>query len=655
MAAFQKVALVQSCHSIPPTHEYYLPDLIEIAGLAAVIREQVADIDLPVSPLDRDADRVFEQYLKERRPELVGISTFTCGAKSAMRQAAMAKRHGAVVMMGGYHPTARPEEALRSGLVDVVVRGEGELTFEEFVRTGRREGVAGLSYLDGERIVHNPDRELIDDLDALPLPLRELRPQRFGLSGRDYHTDTIFTSRGCPARCTFCANNLVGKRWRKRGIESLLVELQQIPPPAKKDWKIVKLWDSNFLTEVERIEELCDGIIQLGLQRHFRFIAETRANDIVRGAGILPRMREAGFVRIGCGVESPDKETRKRLKKGLDITHVDKAAELLTKSDIQFTKFLIVGHPKERERDILDYVDYSLGQGVELQNTTFFVMTPYPGTVLGEQYEADGLVQSFDWDLYTNFCAVVAPEGMDTQKMQSLLCSVSLRYGAQRRFLKGKSSWSAIGRVLEMLLTHARVGSVHPLHTRADVERGLYEALESAAGRCEREARASARPGLGERLGLRLHARDGRSIAIGLEREGATDALVIGPARRAHGPELHVSLPHLVGLVSRLPHIRLASDIQTLKWNPRAFRLAWAPSFGWELLKVAGWSTRMLAFHLSRALRPSRALTPEAPRAPASAVELPLEADYELPAGAAREHSNEECQDGVQPERRISV
>ncbi len=625
MVGFQKLALLQSWQRVPPTHPYYQLDLVEICGLASMVRESVAEVEIPVSPLDRDPLAGFERFMRRRRPELVGISSFTCGANSALELARIAKRHGAVVVLGGYHPSALPEECLSSPFVDVVVRGEGEVTFAELVRSGSPHGVAGTSYRREGAFVHEPDRALIDDLDALPTPLREIRPPRYGLAGLDYHTDTIYTSRGCPAKCTFCANNLVGKAWRSRDVHKIVEELLTIPPPRKGKWKWVKFWDSNFLTDAARIEELCDLIVETGAQKHFRFIAETRASDIVRGRGMLHKMRAAGFVRMGCGVESPNKETHKKLKKGLNLGHIQQAAELLTANDIHFSKFLIIGHPGESKEDILAYPDYSLGHGLELQGTTFFAMTPYPGTVLGEQYEKAGLVRSHDWDLYTNFCSVVELEGITPLELQALLCAVTLEYGMYRRFLKGQSFSGALGRLFEALLVHARVGLMHRDHSPEAIAQSLLWALKSAAGSKSRAARPGAKRRFFDRFALRFHCEDHQSVVVGTVEGAEGQELVIRSGPEGLGSprkkELHVSTTHLVALAKSFDQRRTSSEILTLRWNLRAFRLRWLPRLLRDLGAVSWILARVLGFHVKRSLQPAREgrLRPvELPRPPAT-------------------------------------
>jgi magnesium-protoporphyrin IX monomethyl ester (oxidative) cyclase len=617
MAGFRSVALLQSHLQVPAWHIYYVPDLVELCMLAAVVRDRVDDVAIPVSPTDRDPYATFERFMRARRPELVGISSFTGGAVTARTYAEIAKRLGAFVVVGGYHASALPEEVLRLPHVDAVVRGEGEEAFAELVRSGSPEGIPGVSHRGNGGFVHNPQRPPIADLDAFPPPLREIRPPRFGLAGLDYHTDTIYGSRGCRGKCVFCANHLVGGAWRGRSLEQQIAELETIRPPRRGRWKYVKFWDSCFLEDPERVAGLCTMILGRDLNRQFRFIAETRAEDVVRAAEILPLMRRAGFVRIGCGVESPSRATHRTLRKGLNLSHVERAAELLTAANIQFTKFLIVGHAGESEADILAYPDYSLDHGVRLQNTTFFVMTPYPGTELAASYRERGLIESEDWNLYTNFGAVVAPNGIPSTRLQVLHAAVGIRYGALRRFLAGKGMVRAAEKLVEPLLLLTKVELVRGLRSSADIAAAMHDAL-AAAGTSGSRTRPTRRR-LSDRLALRFHLADGRSVAVGVVERGGEQELAFraGPARldsRRRHFELHVSLERLVALGQSLDYQRLGSDGMTLYWRAGRFGPLRVPTFAADIGRVLAGVGSQLAFNL-RVVLTGRAGRPVVPPA----------------------------------------
>jgi anaerobic magnesium-protoporphyrin IX monomethyl ester cyclase len=605
---FGSVALLQAHQRIPAVHDYYVPDLVELCGLAAMVREGVDDLAIPLAPTDRAPFATFERFMRRRRPELVGISVFTAGARSAAGYAEIAKRHGSFVVLGGYHPSALPDEMLALPHVDAVVRGQGELTFAELVRRGSPDDVAGVSYRDDGRIVHNPDRLESPLLDELPLPLRELRPERFGRTGLDYHTDTVYGSRGCRGRCVFCANHLVGGGWRGRSIDSIVAELESLTPPRRGPWKYVKFWDSTFLADAGRVAELCRRARELGLERHFRFVAETRAEDVVRAAPILKDMRAAGFVRIGCGVESPSRETHRALGKGLNLAHVGQAASLLRDANMQMTKFLIVGHERETADEILAYPEYALRDGVKLHNTTFFVMTPYPGTDLARDYHHKGLVDSRDWDLYTNFGAVVAPAGLSSWRLQVLHAAVCLRYGVTRRFLAGGSSAKAFAKALEPLLLLVAIGAARRDLSPDEVAAAVSDAVQEAATEVCRDAR----PGrlAGARMALVIHAPGRAPVAMALLAEGDRERLFIGTAERLPPGRrrlaLHLRASELVNLAARMDYRRLAADALTLSKTPRAVRLRSLAGLAHGAGTLLAMLARVGAFSLRRALADSR-------------------------------------------------
>lgn len=612
MASFQRVALVQSHQRLAPTHAYYLPDLVELCGLAAVIRERVEEVRLPVSPSDREPLATFEQFVRRRRPELVGISSFTCGAGSAREYARIASAHGAFVVAGGFHPSARPEEVLGWDGVDAVVRGEGEEALAALVEKGTPEGIPGLSYRSSGGFVHHPVPPVIADLDALPLPARELRPERFGLTGLDYHTDTVYASRGCRGRCRFCANHLVGRSWRPRSNELIMQELETITPPRKGPWKYVKFWDSNFLADPDRIEGLCQLILDAGLERWFRFIVETRVEDIIRAAPILATMRRAGFVRMGCGVESPSRATHLELGKGINLELVDRAAKLVSAAEIQFTKFLIIGHPRESRQDILAYPEYALSHGAHLQKSTVFVMTPYPGTELAEEYAARGWVTSADWALYTNFGAVVAPNGIPSLDLQGLLLAVSAAIGMGTRFAAARRFPQVVARVFEPLFVMVAMARLNDRHDAGTVAEAVMAALAEIPADRRRPPRGSGRVRSGDRLALRFHLHGRPSVVIGIVADGEGEHLVTrtGSDRLHRGGrplrEIHLSVPLLVDLIDGLDHRLVTHDAAILRWRRGRFRLRWVPSLARQLV-IAGLAlARLTWFHLVRSARRSR-------------------------------------------------
>lgn len=418
MGRFRRVALLKAHQKIEPPNHTYASDLTEIAYLGAFIEKDVEYVTIPVSPYDRHPYKVFEKALKRDKFDFVGISTMTGGYISAREYARIAKQAGAFVTMGGYHPTALTSDVLADPNVDAVVRGEGENPFRDLILHGPQPGVGGVSFKDksGEQI-HNQDQELIYDLDNLPHPARHMRPSRYGEPGWDYSIDTLYSSRGCIAKCTFCANDTVNKGFRPRSPEHFIEELKQIHRKDVK--KTVKFWDSIFLFDPKRVEAIVELMFKNDLT-NFRIITESRSDDVLRCEHLLKDMKRLGFEKIQIGIESPDPETFKKLKKGGRVANHDRAIDLVQDANMVVEGFLIIGHPHETEEDILDYPEYAKRMGID-HRALYFVMTPYPGTQIYREYEEKKLIDSFDWDCYNNYGTVVHLDKVPRERLRNLL------------------------------------------------------------------------------------------------------------------------------------------------------------------------------------------------------------------------------------------
>ena len=172
---------------------------IGLEYLGASIENTVDDIHI----IDMEFEKYSFQRLLERfHPDLVGVTMSATDHKEGLRLAKIAKENDAATVLGGYHPSAIPDELLSHSQVDMIVRGEGELTIRELVQKGSPEDVLGVSYKKDGQITHNEDRPLVANLDSLPFPSRRLRRYEYrihlGNDGREL--DVISMSRGCWGR-----------------------------------------------------------------------------------------------------------------------------------------------------------------------------------------------------------------------------------------------------------------------------------------------------------------------------------------------------------------------------------------------------------------------------------------------------------------------
>jgi magnesium-protoporphyrin IX monomethyl ester (oxidative) cyclase len=419
MSYFENVCLIKSPQKVDIPYSLIVSDLTEICYLAGMVKNDVDSITIPVNINEINPFRDFERYLGTHKADMVGISSMTGAYNNALEFAKIAKKHYLYVVMGGYHPTALPDDVLKSPYVDAVIRGEGELTFKEIVNEGPSEDVRGLSFKDNGNVFHNPDRDVITNLDEVPHPLREIRPKRFGNKGDDYSIDTIYTSRGCRIKCSFCSNDMVNKNWRYRSPENVIEELKMIHSTKKR--KILKLWDANLLTDVDRIERIVDLMFENNLT-NFKIWTESRSTDIIKAERIMQKLHDIGLRNMSLGIESPNLETLKRVGKGTTPQTCEKAIEIMRDYRIRVKGFFIIGHLNETIEDIRKYPEYARMAGVK--HAIFMVMTPYPGTRIYNEYKNENAINSYNWDMYNNFGTVVEPNKIDlkTLKKAAVYC-----------------------------------------------------------------------------------------------------------------------------------------------------------------------------------------------------------------------------------------
>ncbi len=447
MSYFRHVCLVEAPPAVITPFPRYITDCIGICYLAAAIQDDVDSIVIPENYYNDALYDCFALLLETQPVDLVAISSMTGCFSNALRLAALAQRKGVFVVMGGFHPTARPDEVLANASVDAVIVGEGDVSFRELVRQGPCKEVPGLVYREGGGLVSTDPAPLIRDIDTIPFPLRSLRPLRYGEKGENYTIDTIYTSRGCPWNCSFCANEIMHGRWRGRSPENVVEEIALLHDPVKK--KLLKIWDANFLTNINRAEAICDLMLERGLT-NFRIMTETRARDIVRAEHMLDKLYRIGLRKVGLGIESPNEQTLALMNKKNAKDDIRTALDLLRKKGIGAEGYFVIGHYTETMKDTMRYPEFAKNLG--LRQALFMSMTPYPGTRIFNEYRDEDLISSYDWDLYNNFCPVVTTRSMDTAQLLRMLVYCNIAFSGYGSMLKRTSLGGVVVVLLKDLL-----------------------------------------------------------------------------------------------------------------------------------------------------------------------------------------------------------
>jgi anaerobic magnesium-protoporphyrin IX monomethyl ester cyclase len=392
------------------------------------IASYLDDLNVEVKIIDAKIENLNNKELKNRikdfNPDIVGVSVLVCSSINICNDIAkMVKtiNKNSIVVFGGRQPSMMPEKSLKIEEVDIVVRGEGEITFRELIIKGSPEGIKGISYKTNGTIIHNAERGLMKNLYNLRLPARNLVDKNsYTLLGMKI--DTIQTSRGCPHRCTFCTTPIsTNGTWRPRPVDNIIKELKMISR-NRKITDIIIL-DDNFTANTRRIEELCTKIIEgkkKGILNDFKFYAQIRVDSILKSPQMIKKMSEAGFWSVLIGIESVNDDTLKDMNKRITFNEVLKAIRILHLYNISVFGSVIIGFDfNASEEDIIKEINYM--KKIDVDILVLNLLTPYPGTPIYNELDEKGLIVTKDWTNYTPFKSVYRTTKLSSTKLQELL------------------------------------------------------------------------------------------------------------------------------------------------------------------------------------------------------------------------------------------
>jgi len=372
-------------HPILPLGLAYLAAVVEENGYEVVIIDVWAE-QLTVSEIG--------ERLRREKPDIVGVTIMTPKLESGMKVVDVARRvlPGVLVMVGGPHPSALPEETIKANNnIDIVVVGEAEDTILEIVRTHEVKGdfrkVKGIVFKKGKKVIKTESRPPICDIDSLPPPARHLFPMEKYKThppyGKKNPYTNVITSRGCPFRCGYCSKSVFGHSFRAQSADRVVAEIEFLL--ARYKIKEIHFYDDDFTMDMKRAEAICDLIIAKKLK--FIWSCTTRV-DLVN-LRLLRKMKKAGCWLISYGVESGDQELLDRIEKNITIAQVKKAFLWTRKVGIRTLGFFIVGLPGETWQTIGKTID--LAKEIKPDFTSWCVLIILPGAGLFDQLESGKL------------------------------------------------------------------------------------------------------------------------------------------------------------------------------------------------------------------------------------------------------------------------
>jgi radical SAM superfamily enzyme YgiQ (UPF0313 family) len=364
----------------PPSPEPVKTPLLSFCHLAASLRaagHEVALLDASAPFAPRSHTEIRDR-VAAFKPDLVGLHLKTLHVQPAYALAA--ELSDFTLVGGGPHATIVPDELFGRGF-RWVVRGEGEDTLVELadVIDGKRAAasVAGLSWIDRGMVRHNPGRAFNMELDRLAPPLSALDlfdPSWYGASDV-VPPAGLLASRGCPAACTFCSNDVTGRKFRYRSAASVAAEVKQLGVAG------LAFFDDSFAVGKRRMHELCAALRGSGVWW------TCTAHPAHLDREVLVEMQQAGCAGIDIGMESADPGMLLRIGKGVTVERVMDVLTWCAELGIHAVVNLMFGWPDETDAELdatIGFLDRA--QPVAGGFNARGVVVPYPGTKIYETH-----------------------------------------------------------------------------------------------------------------------------------------------------------------------------------------------------------------------------------------------------------------------------
>lgn len=367
-----------------------------LLSLAAYIKQKSPEVKVKII----EGENPIPEIIKANA-DIIGFTSDTLMFEKTLESAKeIKKRVKAFLFIGGIHISASPESF--DPVFDLGVIGEGEKTLLELIEIYKKdhkfplkkiEKIKGVIFLKNAKIFKTGKRELIENIDELPFPARELVPMEefylkdqinlFGVR----RMATIMTSRGCPYHCVFCGSPVQWGRVRFHSPEYVLKEIKHLINKYEIDG--IMFWDDLFIAPEERIKKLAELIEKNGLNKKLTFFGYARANLINERICLI--LKKMNVKRLIFGLESGSERILNYLKQN-SVTVADnkRAVTLCRKYNLTSSSGYIVGTPGETLADLKK--TYEFMKKYPLDNTHIYILTPYPGTKIWEYSKENKLL-----------------------------------------------------------------------------------------------------------------------------------------------------------------------------------------------------------------------------------------------------------------------
>lgn len=416
-----------------------MPNLA-ILYAAAVLREKGIKVEI----FDGTKIAREEFYKKIPTADFYIFHTVLLSQKDDIKVAKKLSKNKKVIFFGP-QPTYKPGDFLFNENC-YVARGEADFLIKELVTAKDPKRLKGVSFLKNGKVYHNKTWGIIENLDKLPFPARDLDKNEYrSLKLKDAKFTVLLGSRQCSYRCYFCVPNSISwarelewKLWAKktgkppvkvRSAKNIISEVKDLVGKGYKEFSFI---DDQFLWEKERTLEICQGLKDLGVE--YGILARA---DRLTDEEVLKALAESGCKYVDIGVESFNQEVLNDIKKDLKVETIFQAINLLKKHGINPKLNIMFGtSPLENEDIIKNYIKKTLE--LPINYCMYSIATPFPGTEFEKVSKKKGWIlktKNILKDLDPAKTALISYPHLSARKLESLLQEANRRFYLRPKFL----------------------------------------------------------------------------------------------------------------------------------------------------------------------------------------------------------------------------
>lgn len=414
---------------------------IGLCSMAAYLEKHGIGADIIDCFARPDSDAAIIEYIRDKKPAIIGMSCTTSNFLDAVRIAKMCKTESPEVktVIGGPHVSALKAKAIdKYPEVDIGAVGEGEETILELAQSASANALENIKGIVHR--VHDAEmrftgyREKGIELDTLPIPAYEKLagyPDKYSLPIFNYPktpNTSCISSRGCPYACSYCDRSVFGRSYRFNSAAYLYDHLKYLR--ERFDIRHINFYDDQFTFNRRRVQEFTDMMINSPLGMTYNCAVRAEHVDF----DLLKRMKESGCWMISLGIETGDPDLLAQHRQNPNLDMLADKIRLIKKAGMRTKGLLMMGLPGESEASIRKSMKYVFDLPIDEFNLAKF--TPYPGSPLYERIRELGEFNE-DWANMDGLHFQFVPRGMRKERMQKLYAEFYRRHFSRPSVLWG--------------------------------------------------------------------------------------------------------------------------------------------------------------------------------------------------------------------------